>query len=130
MWEELRRQLGGEYSYGPGHWFCVSHQDVRRLDSRPFSYKTGGSGRRVVLATRHGPNATLFARSSSVESHFPHPAHRHVDGAGRCRIDEDGWVDLRIPVSAPTFALCDETYSCEEPDGTGLLAELERAITL
>ena len=62
VWEELRRQLGTEFSYGPGHWFCVPHGDVRRSEGRPFSQKTGGSGRRVVLATRHGPNATLFAR--------------------------------------------------------------------
>jgi hypothetical protein len=130
VWEELRRQLGGEFSYGLGHWFCVSHEDVCRLDGRPYSYKTHGSGRRVVLATRHGPNATLFARSCSVESRFAHSAHKHPDGPGRCRIDKNGWINLGIPVSVPVVALCDATYSCEEPEGTGFLAELERAIAL
>ncbi len=130
MWQELRRQLGDEFSYGPGHWFCVPHDVVRRSDGAPFSLKTAGSGRRVVLATSHGPNATLFARSASVESRFVHPAHRHPEGPGRCRLDADGWIDLRIPVSVPSSALCDETYSCEEPVETLLRPELKRAIAL
>lgn len=130
MWEELRRQLGAEFSYGPGHWFCVPHDNVRRPDGRLFSEKTGGSGRRVVLATRHGPNATLFARSASVVSRFAHAAHKHSDGPGRCRLDADGWINLRIPVNVSASALRDETYSCEEPAGTSLLTEIERAVSL
>jgi hypothetical protein len=130
VWEELRQRLGGEFLYGPGHWFCVPHEVVRRPDGRPFSYKSGGSGRRVVLATRHGPNATLFARSTSVEGPFSHLAHVHSGGAGRCRLDQNGWINLRIPVNVPSSILCDETYSCEEPTAGGLLPALERAVAL
>ncbi len=77
-----------------------------------------------------GPNATLFARSASVESRFAHAAHKHSDGPGRCRLDADGWINLRIPVNVSASALRDETYSCEEPAGTSLLTEIERAVSL
>jgi len=83
-----------------------------------------------VLANRYGPNAILFARSASVESRFAHPAHKHSDGPGRCRIDTDGWINLRIPINVPASALCDENYSCEEPAGTSLLTEIERAVSI
>lgn len=129
MWDELRRQLGGEFLYGPGDWFCVPHEDVCRLDGRPFSRKQGGSGRRVVLGTQHGPNATIFARSASIPSPYPHPAHIHPDGAGRCQLDRDGWIDLRLPLSVPAAALSDETYSCAEPAHSSLHVELERAVS-
>ena len=130
MWDELRRQLGDDFLYGPGNWFCVPHANVHRPDGRPFSQRVGGSGRRVVLGMQHGPNATLFARSASVPSPYEHPAHVHPDGRGRCQLDEDGWIYFRLPVSVPAEALCDDTYSCEEPAHSSLFAELERAVSL
>jgi hypothetical protein len=125
LWDALRQQLGDEFMYGPGHWFCVSHAEVRRKDGRLFSEKTGGSGRRVVLADRFGPNATLFARSASLESPFHHPAHAHEDDPGRCALDQDGWINFRLPVSVPSDVLGEETYSCKEPDGSVLYLELD-----
>ena len=129
LWDELRRQLGPEFLYGPGAWFCVAHEHVYRQDGRPFSERQGGSGRRVVLGTEYGPNATLFARSASVRRGFPHPKHAHSEGRGRCQIDQDGWINLRLPVSVASSALRDETYSCEEPEDSPLYAELERAVS-
>lgn len=116
--------------YGPGHWFCVSHADVYRADGHHFSEKHGGSGRRVVLADRFGPNATLFARSASRAAPFQHPAHIHAGGPGRCALDQDGWISFRLPVSVPSAVLCDETYSCKEPDDSALYAELDGAVSL
>jgi hypothetical protein len=129
-WASIRRQLGPEFSYGPGHWFCLRHEDVRREDGYPFSRKSGGSGRRVVLATRYGPNATLFARSASTPSSFAHPAHEHTKDSNSCMLDEYGWIDLRIRVLVPADSLCDGTYSCEEPEGSSLLVALGRAVRL
>ena len=129
-WASIRRQLGDEYSYRPGHWFCVRHEDVHREDGYLFSRKSGGSGRRVVLATKYGPNATLFARSASREAPFFHPAHAHNPDAGSCRLDEDGWINFRIRVLVHSDALGDDTYSCEEPDSSPLIAESERALRL
>ena len=128
MWDELRRQLGAEFLYRPGHWFCVAHELVIRADGYPFSEKHGGSGRRVVLATAHGPNATLFARSGSRETPYAHKAHVHESSSERCKIDVDGWVNLRIPVSVDADELNEGTYSCEEPTSTTLKAEMERAV--
>jgi len=127
LWEELRRQLGDGFDYGPGHWFCVPHGDVRNPDGRRFSEKTGGSGRRVVLASSHGPNATIFARSASRETPFSHPAHPQDGPHGTCRVDKRGWIAYRVPVSVPAAVLCDNTYSCSEPDKEWLLSELKRA---
>lgn len=127
-WASIRRQLGPEFAYGRGHWFCVRHEDVRREDGYPFSRKTGGSGRRVVLANAYGPNATLFARSASTESSFSHPKHEHGPDQSTCKLDEDGWINFRIRVLVPAESLADDTYSCEEPGSSPLLDELERAL--
>lgn len=129
MWDEVRQQLGGDFLYGPGHWFCVPHADVYRPDGRPFSRKDGGSGRRVVLATQHGPNATLFARSASIPSPFQHLAHVHPDGAGSCQLDRDGWIDFRLPLGVSSAALSDTNYSCEEPAHSAVYVELEKAVS-
>lgn len=126
-WASIRRQLGTEFSYGPGHWFCVEHEDVFREDGYLFSEKTGGSGRRVVLATKHGPNATLFARSASRRAGFVHLAHDHGSDTGSCKLDEDGWINFRIRVLVRSDALTDGSYSCREPDDSTLLAEMNRA---
>lgn len=131
MWDALREQLGPGFGYGSGHWFCVPHPEVYRAKSgQLFSKKEGGSGRRVVLATVFGPNATLFARSTSWESLFEHPAHAHDDGSSECKLDERGWIDFTIPVSVPKTVLTEETYSCEEPAGAPLHAELAKATAL
>ena len=125
-WTSIRRLLGPEFSYGPGHWFCVRHEDVHRDDGNLFSARRGGTGRRVVLATEHGPNATLFARSASVRSGYPHPAHDHASEFSRCRLDRDGWIELGVRVVVDASCLCDDTYSCDEPEESGLRAEMRR----
>ena len=125
-WTSIRRRLGPEFLYGPGHWFCVRHEDVRREDGRLFSEKHGGTGRRVVLATEYHPNAILFARSASVQSTYAHPAHDHASDFSRCKLDREGWINLRIRVNVPVSSLCDDTYSCDEPEESTLRAEMER----
>ncbi len=127
MWEELRRELGDGFAYGPACWFCVAHDDVRTTEGRRFSERTGGSGRRVVLASSHGPNATVFARSASRETAFSHPPHMHDGKVGSCALDLKGWIVYRVPVNVPATALCDDAYSCREPDEEWLLSELKRA---
>jgi hypothetical protein len=129
VWEEIRRKLGlGELSYETGSWWCVPHDAVRRRNGTSFSGKSGGSGRRVVLASAYGPNATLFARSASVVTAYEHAAHVHPGGSFRCKIDEVGWINFGIPVSVSTIYLNEEYYSCEEPDSTDLLAKLADAM--
>lgn len=131
MWDEIRRQLGGDLAYGPGSWFCVVHGQVFRPDGYLFAeHKAGGDGRRVVLATSLGPNATLFARSASRESPHPHVAHDHGSGSKRCKLDRDGWVNFRLPVSVAADFLSEHTYSCLEPDGSGLYEQLDEAVGL
>jgi len=126
VWDELRRELGEDFSYGPGHWFCVEHEVVFQSSGRRFANKEGGSGRRVVLASAHGPNATIYPRSASIPTPTAHPAHVHDVTTG-CRVDIDGWVELRVPVTVAASALDGTTYSCEEPAGSPLLADLDRA---
>lgn len=126
MWDELRRQLGAGFEYGPACWFCVPHDEVRKPGGRRFSERVGGRGRRVVLASSHGPNSTVFARSASRRTALSHPAHVHDGERGTCALDRDGWIVYRVPVSVPAAALCEETYSCLEPDEDWLLSELKR----
>ena len=126
MWEELRRELGDEFAYGPACWFCVPHETVHTPDGRRFAEHSGGLGRPVVVASSHGPNSTVFARSASRETAFSHPAHVHDGELGNCALDEDGWIVYKVRVIVPAKELCDDTYSCREPDEEWLLSELKR----
>lgn len=135
--DEMRRQLGlGDPSFEIGTWWCVPHDAVTHhkggsYPGQPFARKSrSGDGRRVVLATEYGPNATLFARSASIESTYEHPAHVHPDGGERCKLDRQGWVNFRLPVSVEVDRLGNDNFSCEEPDGTSLLAAISKALAL
>lgn len=114
-------------SFEPGTWWCVPHEAVRHERGVRFSSKSGGDGRRVVLATAYGPNATLFARSASVGTTYEHPAHVHPGGSWRCKVDRKGWINFRLPVSVSIDVLSEKYYSCEEPEGTTLLAAMAKA---
>jgi hypothetical protein len=129
VWDEIRRQLGlGDPSFEPGTWWCVPHEAVFRRTGRPFSNKTGGDGRRVVLAAAYGPNARLFARSASIQADYEHPPHVHPGGSSRCMLSKTGWISFRVPVNVPVDFLTMENYSCEEPEGSTLLAALAEAV--
>lgn len=130
VWDDLRRQLGfGDLSFEPGTWWCVPHASVHLADGRRFSSKEAGDGRRVVLATAYGPNATLFARSASIGTTYEHPAHVHPGGSARCRIGVQGWINFRLPVNVPLDLLDEGHFSCEEPPDTTLRAEMAAAVT-
>lgn len=126
VWDQLRRELGAGFEYGPECWFCVPHEDVHRLNGRRFSERTGGSGRPVVIASDGHPNPIIFARSASRQSAIYHPAHVHDGERGSCALDMPGWIVHKVPVTVPVGALSEETYSCREPDEGSLLFELER----
>lgn len=126
MWDQLRRELGAGFEYGPECWFCVAHEEVRRLDGRLFSERTGRSGRPVVLTSDVHPSPIIFARSASRQSAIYHPAHVHDGELGSCALNMDGWIVHEMPVTVPVDALSEETYSCREPDEWSLLSELER----
>lgn len=126
MWDELRRELGDGFAYGPACWFCVSHDQVHKPDGRRFSERIGGLGRPVVLASSHGPNSTVFARSASRVTPFSHPAHVHDGELGICALDKNGWIVYGVRVIVPIAELCDDTYSCREPDEEWFLSELKR----
>jgi hypothetical protein len=129
VWDDIRRQLGfGDLSFEPGTWWCVPHAAVRLTDGPLFSSKQAGDGRRVVLATAYGPNATLFARSASISTTYEHPAHVHPGGSARCRIGVQGWINFRLPVNVSTDVLDEDHFSCEEPPDTTLWAAMAAAV--
>ena len=104
----------------------MPHDEVLKHGGQKFSERVGGSGRRVVLASSHGPNSTVFARSISRKTNFSHPKHVHDGEIGTCALDEDGWIAYKVPVSVPASALCEDTYSCREPNEGWLMSELKR----
>ncbi len=125
-WDALRCALGEDYEVGT--WFCVPEDLVRMRRGRQFANKHGM--RRVVQATRPGPNAVLYPRSTSIPGPFSHPRHVHPEWEGKCEIDRDGWVQLNVPVTVCTDALCHDSYCCCEPDGTGLLEAIRGAAAI
>lgn len=123
---DLRALLGAEFEYGPGHWFSIPHGEALRRDGEPFSRKGGTHGRPVVLISKSGPNATGYARSTSVEVGFPHPPHAHDVEELRCAVELYGWIAYKVPIPISKGMLRDETFSCRDPDAEGLLYELRR----
>lgn len=137
VWDDLRRQLGfDEPSYERGTWWCVPHEDVTHHESgsfpgQPYARKGApGDGRRVVLGAAYGPNAILFARSSSIGTTYEHPVHAHVGEGSHCLINKQGWINFRLPVTVSVGILDEEHFSCEEPEDTSFWAALEAAVAL
>lgn len=112
--DALRALLGHEYSIGSWFWEPVWEARTGR-SLVPFGK---GKVRPVVLATTLGPDAVLFPRSRQ-HGGFQHGPHRH--DLGSCSIDQHGWVKLHLTVPVESLRLNEETYSCEEPEGSPLL---------
>ena len=107
-----------------GSWFGVPVHEARSArGAMPFG---GGKDRPVMLATPLGPDAVLYPRSTQ-RGGFRHDAHRH-DPPDPCRIDKPGWVKLAFPVPVDPGHLNDETYSCEEPEGSPLLVAVREQL--
>jgi len=81
----------------------------------------------VVLVSGHGPNSTLYARSSSRRTQLSHPAHVHDGEIGTCSLDKNGWIVHQLRVIVHATQLGESTFSCREPDTEWLLSELEKA---
>lgn len=81
----------------------------------------------MVLVSGHGPNSTLYARSSSRETQFSHPAHVHDGEFETCSLDSDGWIVYQLRVIVHARQLGENTFSCREPDAEWLLSELKKA---
>ena len=121
-WDAIRQQLG--FEYGLGSWFFVSDRHIyKKSTGQLFSQKK--TERPVVLATPLGPDMTLYPRSASVSEGFAHCAHRHELPEPPCRINKDGWVVLDEPVAVERSFLGSDSYSCTEPDGTGLIEAIQ-----
>lgn len=99
-------------------WYCVPHEAAVRPDGEPFSTRTGGDGRRVVLSVPSGPNAMVFPRTTRTESYQGHPHDPHdsrCDG-DPCKITRHGHVLVNLPLRVNARDL-DNYYSCMEPNG-------------
>lgn len=115
-----------------GSWFLVREEDAHVADGGNFAHKQGV--RPLVLATPVGPDARLFPRStgrprSTRDWGIEHDAHDHEPELP-CVIDLPGWVLLGMEVSVDECHLDQSSYSCEEPEETGLLAEIRKAVAI
>ena len=125
-WDEIRRQLF-DIEYRPGSWFFVSDIHVyKKSTGQRFSEKE--TKRPWILATPSGPHATLFPRSASGKSGLRHRPHHHDENEPPCRINRDGRVVLRVPVTVDSSLLDETSFSCAEPEDTGLLEAIREAI--
>lgn len=131
--DEILRQLGPEYErladgpeYEVGSWFWILGPDIKVSSGRPFSEKR--SKRPVILARLRPSRAVLYPRSASRRGGFDHQAHRHQPPEPTCRVSKNGWVKLRVPVTVKRTLLNETSFSCTEPEGTGLLKAIREAI--
>ncbi len=102
-----------------GDWFSLPERSVVRVKTgRPFAgekAREDRDGRRVVLASVSGPNATGYPRSSTIASESSesrHPAHPQPHGVERCRINRDGWVVFDALVNIDSDEISSLNYSC------------------
>lgn len=110
-----------------GSWFLIPDPHILlKKSSRRFS-SNWNKVRRVVLAIRSDPGAILFPRSTTGESGYHHERHQHVANR-RCDIDMDGRVVLNEPVTVRSSLLDETSFSCIEPDDTGLLERIRQSI--
>ena len=107
-----------------GSWFWVPVREART--ERGVSPFGEGKVRPVVLAAPLGPDAVLFPRSTR-RGGFRHGAHRHEPDRP-CGIDEPGWVKLNMTAVVDPQLLNEESYSCEEPEGSGLFDAMREAL--
>ncbi len=118
--EDEVTQGTGEMECEFAEWFCVDHEAVRTDDSAPFSHRTGGDGRRVIIVVPSGPNSLIFPRTTRTESYEGHPHDAHggrCDGQEGCKISHFGHVLVTVPVRVNSDSLDDSNYSCTEPGG-------------
>lgn len=118
--DDIRAALGlGPMEWGFADWFCVDHSVVLKTDASRFSSRTGGDGRRVILASSDGPNVLIYPRSRRTESYYGHPHDPHDGSCERsdCKITEFGHVVVTVPVRVDSAYLDESTYSCTEPTG-------------
>ena len=112
-----------------GAWFSVPETSVLEESGEPFApakAEEGRGGRRVIQGSYSlGPNMVFFPRSASGWSGFEHKAHDHRPDYEDCAIDRDGRV-RREPVTVKAPAVTYGNWSCIEPDGSRLYAEMER----
>ena len=118
-----------------GCWFLVPESKIRRLGGHrrgsPFSTKSGL--RPVVLSESiTDADAVLFPRSTQPgyrrEAREFHRRHDHSRTNERCRLTQDGWVILDMAVTVVRQHLNASTFSCREPEDTGLVETIDRQL--
>lgn len=117
--EQLAELLGvGQFVRGA--WFLLPNEQLIR-NHRRWSLKEGRHP--VILVVTGGPNATVLPRSSTIESGLPHDAHsdRHEMN---CRITKPGYIKIHSPMRVDARVLINESFSCYEPETTGILEKL------
>jgi hypothetical protein len=125
-WDAIREVLGHEYELGS--WFCISESEVFKQNGEYFANK--GGLRPVVLANFTKPAAVLFPRSTSGGSGFSHAAHAHTQEEAPCQLNQDGWVVLGALVTVDSAQLNEDTFSCIEPQETGLCEQIKEALKI
>ena len=118
-----------------GCWFLVPESEIRRLGGHrrgsPFSAKPG---RRPVVLSEPiaGDDTVLFPRSTQPGywrgAREFHRRHDHSRTNERCRLTQDGWVILDMAVTVVRQHLNASTFSCREPEDTGLLETIDRQL--
>ena len=120
---------------GVGCWFLVPESEIRRLRGRrrgsPFTNKPGR--RPVVLSKPIADDDTvLFPRSTQPgyrrRAREFHRRHDHSRTNERCSLTQDGWVILDMAVTVVRQHLNASTFSCREPEDTGLLETIDRQL--
>ena len=97
----------------------------------PFTNKPGR--RPVVLSKPIADDDTvLFPRSTQPgyrrRAREFHRRHDHSRTNERCSLTQDGWVILDMAVTVVRQHLNASTFSCREPEDTGLLETIDRQL--
>ena len=122
-----------EMSFSMGDWFFLNDEKIiKRRKGIPFSSES--KSRPTILFSDYQddgidfhPNRLIFPRSALPMRPHPnrvsHAPHRHQEKT--CRITKKGWVCFHIPCTTKSSYLSMETYFCDEPADSEIIAKMK-----
>lgn len=109
--------------FDEGSWFLLAENLFVGENNELFAgHKPDGKRPALLVERVSGANAYVYPRSTKKrEGTLKHTSHAHE--GWHCKISKPGWV---VPTrhSMPMEALNTSSFSCIEPEGTGLTARL------
>jgi len=117
--DQLARLLGIS-AIPPGSWVLIPNQHL--LVNGQRWAPSDGSHPAIVIEYR-GPHVYVYPRSATIKAGLEHAPHDR-DHTLSCQINKKGYIKTRTRIRLESLVLERATFSCYEPEETGVLRGL------